>query len=209
MSEIKIIGISGPMGSGKDEFAEIFAKNSQIACERHAFADKIREITELMFGVKMQETHKAGEPFYNQVMNYTQSDKNIMLPGWDKTIGECLQLIGTDLFRLYFDPDTWVKSTFGTSGKECLKRGNILLIPDVRFPNEADAIKERDGIVIRLEGDPMDARKNSKRDLNHISETALNGYTGFHSIIDNSEPGLDIFTSKIKDFMTKIEINQK
>ena len=193
-----IVGISGKIGSGKDTFAEIFAEISSIPVERHAFADKVRNVTELIVGYKMIMTHAKGSPFYNAVYNYTQDDKNFYLPLWDKTIGQCLQIIGTEVFRNNFDVDTWVKSLFSTTGKDCVEHGHILVVPDVRFPNEADAIIERGGIVIRLEGDPLGIRENSKRDLNHISETALDGYGKFAKVIKNEILGLENFKPKVE-----------
>lgn len=155
----------------------------------------------MLTGHKMGMTHAAGQPFYNEVYNYTQDDKNIFLPLWDKTIGRCLQLIGTEVFRVNFDADTWVKALFSTTGAKCLERGHILVMPDVRFPNEADAIIDRGGLMFRLEGDPLDIRKNSTRDLNHLSETSLDDYKRFSAIIDNNVPDLDVFRSKVKQIM--------
>ena len=198
-----IVGLSGQIGSGKDLFAEIFAQLSTTPVERHAFADKVRDITELLVGRKMKVTHKAGSPFYNKVSNYTQSDKNIYLPEWDKTIGECLQLIGTELFREHFDKSTWVRSLFNTSGKKCLIDEHILIIPDVRFRNEADYIIDNGGILIRLEGDPMNVRKNSKRDLNHISEIELNNYERFTKVIRNEYADMNIFKSKVQEVVNE------
>jgi len=182
----------------KDTFSEFFAEISKIPVERHAFADKLRNVTEMITGHEMAMTHAARHPFYNAVYNYTQEDKNFFLPLWEKTVGECMQSIGTDSLRNHFDAEIWVKALFATTGKECLERGNILIIPDVRFPNEADIILDKGGIVIRLEGDPLDVRKNSKRDVNHISETALDNYARFTEVIQNDVFGLDIFRKKIE-----------
>jgi len=176
----------------------LFAKISNIPVERHAFADKVRDVAELMVGYKMQLAHPAGQPFFNAVYNYTQDDKNVYLPLWDKTIGQCLQLIGTELFRNNFDTDTWVKALFSTTGKECIERGNLLIISDVRFPNEADSILERGGILIRLEGDPLSIRANSKRDLNHPSEIALDNYTKFTRVIQNDVSSIESFQPKVQ-----------
>ena len=196
----KIVAISGHIGSGKDEFAKIMAELSVIGVERHAFADKVRDITELLTGYKMKLINKAGEPFINNVYNYTQEDKNVFLPIWNKTIGQCLQQIGTEVFRYNFDPDTWVKALIGTANR-CADDGYIFVCPDCRFPNEADAILEMGGIVIRLEGDPLNIRKNSTRDLNHPSETALDNYTRFTKTIRNVIPDINIFRIQVNEII--------
>jgi len=182
----KIIGISGKIGSGKDTFAEILAKKLNSKVERHAMADKLRLITETITGVKMTITHEKGQPFCNEIRNYTQEQKNIFLPQYNKTVGEILQLLGTELFRFKFDEDIWVKSLFDEELNGKLNNGIIIIIPDVRFINEANYILEHGGIMIRLEGDPMCVRENSTRNLNHISEIELDNYQKFNKIINNN-----------------------
>jgi len=198
-----IIGINGSIGSGKDFFAETLAEFSFKPVERHAFADKLRLITEQLTGYYMTMTHEPNKPFYNPVYNYTQDDKNVYLDMWGKTVGQILQQLGTEALRDNFDTDVWVKSLFASVGKEALDKGHILVIPDVRFPNEADYILEQGGILIKIVGDPMGVRANSKRDLNHPSETALNDYTNFTEIIENDIADVSIFQEKVRRFMFK------
>lgn len=54
------------------------------------------------------------------------------------------------------------------------------IITDVRFENEVQAIKDRDGIVFRIERDGLVSTDD------HESETALDNYTGFNSTILNN-----------------------
>ena len=201
---MNIIGIHGQIGSGKDTFAEFLASLSSTPVERHAFADKLREVTELITGAKMTKMDEL--PFFNTVYNYTQEQKNQYLPAWDRTIGRCLQVIGTDSLRDNFDYNVWVKSLFETVGRQCIDSKHVLVIPDVRFPNEADYILDQGGIVLKITGDPMDVRKNSNRDLNHISETALSDYKKFSAIVDNSVPDLNILKGKVQDIIRQFKI---
>lgn len=196
----KIIGISGKIGSGKDTFSQTFAKISNQKCQQHSFADKLREMVSLISGVELTVINKKGEPFYNTVYNYTQEQKNIFLPVWDKTVGQILQDLGTDSLRNNFDRDVFVKALFSTKGKEAIDMGHILLIPDVRFENECYKILDENGIVIRLNGDPIGVRKNSNRDLNHESEVSLDNFSYFSEVFDNSKPDL----SNLKKFINTI-----
>lgn len=206
MSKMTIIGVSGQIGSGKDTFSEELARMVKRPVQRHAFADKLRETCELLTGYIRVETHKAGEPFYNSVLNYTQQDKNVYLDMWNKTVGEILQELGTNSLRQHFDSEIWVKSLFSNMDEKITNGEHILIIPDVRFKNEANAIIEMGGHLIRLEGDPAEVRKNSKRDLNHISETDLNNYDRFTAKLNNTEPGLDLLKSKISNLITTEKI---
>ncbi len=203
----RIIGISGKLGSGKDTFAELLAEQLVGKVERHALADKLRLITEIVSGVKMTTTHETNKPFCNEIRNYTQDQKNIVIKQFDKTIGETLQLVGTDLFRDNYDTDIWVKSFFNEELEEKLNNGKIIIVPDVRFINEADYINQEGGYLIRLEGDPIGVRENSLRDLNHISETNLDNYTKFDKIIYNGKKDINVLKGVVNDLIIELGLN--
>jgi hypothetical protein len=203
----KIIGISGKIGSGKDTFAELLAEQLVGKVERHALADKLRLITEIVSGVRMSITHEVNKPFCNEIRNYTQDQKNIVIKQFNKTIGETLQLVGTDLFRNNYDTDIWVKSFFNEELDKKLNDGKIIVVPDVRFINEADYILQEGGYLIRLEGDPMGVRENSLRDLNHISETDLDNYTKFDKVIYNNKKDINVLKSIVNDLVIELGLN--
>ena len=203
----RIIGVSGKIGSGKDTFAELLAEQLVGKVERHALADKLRLITEIVSGVRMTTTHEINKPFCNEIRNYTQDQKNIVIKQFNKTIGETLQLVGTDLFRDNYDTDIWVKSFFNEELDEKLNNGKIIVVPDVRFINEADYIIQEGGYLIRLEGDPMSVRENSLRDLNHISETNLDNYTKFDKVIYNDKKDINILKVIVNNLIIELGLN--
>ena len=92
-----------------------------------------------------------------------------------------LQLLGTECGRKIIHPNIWINSTLGNG----VKFNNMeiypnIIVTDVRFQNEADAILEKGGIVIRL---------NRESDLpisTHESETSLDAYNKFSYVIDNN-----------------------
>jgi len=206
-NKIRLIGISGKIASGKDTFAELLATELTGKVERHALADNLRLIIEIISGISMTTTHKINEPFSNEIRNYSQDQKNIIIDKYNKTIGETLQLVGTELFRDGYDVDIWVKSLFSSKLEEKLNEGKIIVIPDVRFINEADYILQKGGYLIRLEGDPIKIRENSSRNQNHISETNLDNYDKFHKIIYNNK---DIQNLKniVNDLIFELELNK-
>jgi hypothetical protein len=61
-----------------------------------------------------------------------------------------------------------------------------VLVPDVRFANEADPIRARGGLMLRIEGDPLKQRGDGTRDDNHPSETAMDTYQHFDFTIYNT-----------------------
>ena len=193
---------------GKDTFAELLAEQLYGKVERHALADKLRLITEIVSGVRMTTTHEVNKPFCNEIRNYTQDQKNIVIKQFNKTIGETLQLVGTD-FRDNYDTDIWVKSLFNEELDEKLNDGKIITVPDVRFINEADFILQEGGYLIRLEGDPMGVRENSLRDLNHISEINLDNYTKFDKVIYNDKKDINVLKSIVNDLIFELGLDAK
>lgn len=206
--KIKILGVSGKIGSGKDTFAELLAKQLPGKVERHALADNLRLITEIISGIRMTTTHEIDEPFCNEIRNYTQDQKNILIKQFNKTIGETLQLVGTELFRDNYDTDVWVKSLFSEEMYDKLNNGKIIIIPDVRFINEADYILQEGGYLIRLEGDPAGVRENSLRDLNHLSETNLDNYTKFDKVIINNKKDINELNRVVNDLIIELKLNE-
>ena len=82
--------------------------------------------------------------------------------------------------RDHFGSDIWVKAMFARCAGY-----QYVIIPDVRFKNEADTIRERGGLLLRVEGDPTKARETDGRDLTHISEVDLDDYAHFDYRIAN------------------------
>lgn len=176
-----LIGVSGKIGAGKTTFCNLLKtelEKHNVKVEFRNFADRLKKICYDLTG------------YYG----YTQEEKNIYLPEFGMTVGEALQKIGTDGLRDNFHKLVWVISALRD-----LEQDTLYLIGDCRFPNEAIGIKEKGGIVIRLNGDPAGVRANSQRDLYHLSETALDEYNEFDEVYENegSQEDLQQFVNKV------------
>jgi hypothetical protein len=91
-----------------------------------------------------------------------------------------LQWWGTN-YRRAQDPDYWTKKLFANIPSYL----DIALVTDVRFPNEANGIKERGGYNVQIQRLNQDGGKYfaSDRPLDHPSETALDSYAfDFHLV---------------------------
>jgi len=121
-------------------------------------------------------------------MTYAQcygsdADKNeltdLQWGGKGLTARDAMQLIGTDLFRK-LKTNVWASATLKKIDKE---KPRISIITDCRFPNEVDAVKEYDGVVVRL------TRKYDSS--THTSETILDqdqyDWNNFSHVINNQE----------------------
>jgi hypothetical protein len=185
-----VIGLSGKIGSGKTTFSKLLVSSlkeksvkAPVSVYEYNFADKLKRITKELCGYG----------------GYTQEEKNLFISDYNMTVGEILQKVGTDALRNHFDQDVWVKATFTEFYQN--EFNSINIIGDCRFPNEADNIKSLGGINIRLEGDPAEVRANSNRDINHISETALDNYENFDFKYDNTGDisQLQMFAEEVAD----------
>ena len=179
-----IIGISGKAGSGKDTAAkmlEVLYANPDISYEDFAnrryknfadiqivhFADTLKETAQVLFRISEWETN-------------TQEGKKTTISWIGKTVRELLQGIGQGL-RDAIDPNLWVKILFANT-----KDWTNIIIADVRYPNELEAIKEYGGIRIRID------RKGAGAG-NHSSETALDDYKEWNFHIINNSSIEDLF----------------
>ena len=169
-----IIGISGKIGSGKDTVAnKIITHFKQYNFKNKKFGHYVKKTVSLLTGIKTKDIYK-------------RKIKNKYLEEWGMTVGKMFQIVGTDALRNNLHKDTWIITLFNNS------RNQNIIISDVRFKNEADSIKKRGGILIRLEGDPKNLRGKDGRDVNHKSETDLDNYENFDIIWNNKPPRKNI-----------------
>jgi hypothetical protein len=135
MSERQIIGLCGYAGSGKDTAAAGLVAEGWT---RVAFADGVREAL-LALNPEISMAHL--------------SSYLVHWGGWDEAkrqipeIRTLLQRMGTEVGRAFFGDDCWINIA-----RRKIKdiNGNVV-ITDVRFENEADAIYAMGGEVFRIE----------------------------------------------------------
>ena len=178
-----IIGITGKAQSGKDTACRIVQLINTVdydcACsegegekyildnvdnilpitcmwEKHAFADKLKECASIILGVP-RFMFESGE-FKESFTSLPLSNKE----GEPMTNREFLQYFGTEVGRS-IDKDLWIKALMYSYGRD---KESHWIIPDVRFPNEADAIRNAGGVLWKIEREGSGAG-------NHISEKLI------------------------------------
>jgi len=171
-----IIGLSGYATSGKDTVAKILIED--YGYTRIAFADPIREAVYILNPIV-----KDGFRVQGLVDVY----------GWEvaKTdypeIRRLLQVFGSELGREKFGNNFWVNQALFGIGNANSK----VVITDVRFPNEASAIKMYESAQVWRITRPGIQPVNT-----HISETALDSYAFDHTIVNDA--GLNDLQQTIK-----------
>lgn len=188
-----IIGIAGKAQAGKDTTAMMLQSlishpditwnmywNSDIVYTNNHFivhfADLLKEVAQTMLNMPFEDFN-------------LQEVKQQYLEWLGMTVREFLQKLGTAV-RNEIDPDFWVKALFNAYVKN-------IIIADVRFPNEAKAVKDAGGLLIRINRPGAGAG-------NHISETALDDYKDFDYIINNEGTLKDLFykvKNVLKDYL--------
>lgn len=220
-----IVGVSGKIGTGKNYLATALMKELNergYSTNEASFATPLKtELTSIISYIRehlvlgQEETVYAGvaEKYdmpYEQaivIVDYITDDiqnETTPLDGYSRTEGirRALQYLGTDV-RRKVDDQYWVKRFHQSVPTE-----DFVFVTDVRFANEADSVREHEGIIIRLEppaevvAERVNARDGvqySQEAHQHISETALDNYPHFDLIISTST----FDTNKIVDFLTK------
>jgi hypothetical protein len=79
---------------------------------------------------------------------------------------------------------------------EMKKKPKNYIVSDVRFINEAMAVLDNFGIIIRINRINNNINKETSRNTEHISETDLDNFEKFDYIIDNN--------GTLKEFENKI-----
>jgi hypothetical protein len=149
-----IIGLSGPAGAGKDTAADAIVDYAKrIGTGRKlSFADPMRAMLEAL-GVP---------PHYMT----DRSLKERPVPALGRSYRQLAQTLGTEWGRGQHGDDFWVKAL--ALRAEAAKE-DILVIPDVRFPNEARWIETQGGFLVHVSRPgvaPIEA---------HASETSMAG----------------------------------
>lgn len=135
MSQYNLIGITGPAGCGKDTAADFILERLPHGYRKLSFAGPIKEMART--GLCLDTDQLYGE------------SKDKIDPRYGVTPRRIMQTLGTEWGREHVHPDVWVKAMdaiHNTPGYD------ELVIPDVRFENEANYIRNNNGVLIHVNG---------------------------------------------------------
>jgi hypothetical protein len=175
-----IIGLSGYARSGKDTAADHLESKYNFA--------------RVSFAAPMKEAMYALNPIVSSdsIGNFRYKDL-VDVYGLDKAkdsypeIRRLLQIFGTEVGRSMFGENFWVDLALKN-----IKNENIV-VTDVRFKNEANAIKAMGGQIWRVN------RASVKPVTGHVSEVDLDDYR-FDHIIEN-DFSINEMYNKIEKYM--------
>lgn len=135
MKHPHIIGLTGQAGAGKDTVRAILQEHGYHGL---AFADPIRE----MLGALLDCTGQGRQWMHLRDL------KECAIPGLDASYRQLAQTLGTEWGRTV-SPDFWLR--IAAAHMQSITRDGFapisFVFSDVRFPNEADFIRQRGGVV--------------------------------------------------------------
>lgn len=232
--------------AGKVDLGDgLFSREIQVSpWEIKKFAGKLKQIASLLTGVPVErfEDQEFKKTFLPEMWNYMgpsiDGGKNGIstsdLGERQMTVRQFLQKLGTEAMRDGLHTNVWVNALFADfkpNGYSAPQHSALLqdatplypnwIITDCRFPNEAQAVKDRGGIVIRvdrgvasltngkLEGYEIIADREDHfipgsrsyfvRKEGHASEVSLDTWK-FDYILDNNS-GIEELTLKVKEML--------
>jgi len=166
MESCLVIGIIGKKQSGKDTFADLFREI--LAAQQggpvhrvgvYHLADPIKQACRILFRLTEGQLH-------DNIRKETPDDR------WGgRTPRQLFQWLGTDVFRNQFDPSFWLThARYSIYERLDVEPCDVLLVPDVRFRNEAELIRSfpRHMLVRIVRGEDTPAVQPQ-----HISESEL------------------------------------
>lgn len=150
-----LIGIAGKARSGKDSLANQLVQNHSFA--KYAFASKLLKIL------------LAADPILDDKgTRLSEAYTELGYEGCKETYPELprlMQQLGTEGIRKHLGENTWIDAVF----KDIDTCGQNAVIADVRFPNEAQAIRNKGGIIVVM----VRRFTDTTRDGSHESEALV------------------------------------
>lgn len=181
MTELpRIVGLGCRARSGKDTVADYLC--AHYGYRKTAFANALKAACGVIFG--LTESQLYGDA------------KEVPDPYWSKALGRevtprwLLQYVGTELFREHVSPDIWVHALGARIARLDSRSDDRWVVADVRFPNEAEAIKAWGGVVWRVDR-PGAAPKGGIEA--HASEVSMDAYDGWNATLANDGTFRDLY----------------
>lgn len=177
-----VIGIGHVARVGKDTAADALCRD--LGFVRRALADPLKELAMRTDPLVTSTTRTQ-----NTNIGHGRLAWVVQGMGWEGAkdsyveVRRFLQNLGVAA-RDTFGPTFWVDQLVSWIERSGHDR---IVVPDVRFPNEAEAIREAGGLLVRID-------RPGVRGDGHVSETALRDWDGWDHVFVNDRYPIDLQT---------------
>lgn len=131
-----LIGLCGPAGAGKNTVAEFLTDSDGCSFRQVAFADPLYECVSTITGLAVAQLKD-------------RAVKEAVIPWLGKSPRQMLQSLGTEWGRQMVHDQLWIRITLDRI-RDDLTNGRSVVVTDVRFDNEAEAIRQAGGEVWKV-----------------------------------------------------------
>ncbi|MFN4091652.1 MAG: hypothetical protein ACK4FG_01995 [Brevundimonas sp.] len=172
-----LVGLTGRKRSGKDTAAAVFQASGYQSL---SFATMLKQMLALMLQMQGLDDETIHRMLHDDLKEVPTPFLNSQTPRY------AMQSLGTEWGRNLIHPNLWVDATMRAA-----ENFDLVIIPDVRFPNEVKAILDRGGSVYRIN------REGVERD-DHESE----------ALVDTLQVTGDIYNTagSAEDFQREISL---
>lgn len=185
-----IIGLVGRRGAGKTTVANILKSQGFIEI---TFAEALKQVVSILFGFD-----------YNMLLGDTPESRKLRTeirdPIYRLTPIQCLQKVGTEIFRNHFDQNFWVNIV---NRKIAENSDKDIVITDCRYENEIALIRKNGGEIWVIYNESKELIPNTGED-SHSSENSFQDcINSTDTYIHNSKEFKDL---ENYDWHTKLKI---
>lgn len=175
-----ILGLVGFIGSGKGTVAKHLVNKYQF--EQESFAHTLKDACAIIFGWPrhLLEGDTEESRVWRERRDPWWSEK-LQIPHF--TPRYALQHIGTETLRKHFHADIWSLSL----EHRIRTASNNIVISDVRFPNEIDAVRNNGGYIIFIDNGERPDWFNIAKKAHKGDAVALDDMLTTYSHIHESE----------------------
>jgi hypothetical protein len=172
-----IIGLVGFIGSGKGTVGDLL--HTQYGYATDSFARPLKDAVAAIFGWDrdMLEGNTVQSRAWREVPDAFWSEKF----GYPFTPRQALQLMGTEAGRNVFHKQVWVISLLQRN------QGRDVVVTDVRFKNEVQALHDAGGIIVRVRRGPEPEWYETALNANQGDPVALASMMFSSPLIHSSE----------------------
>lgn len=168
------IGLGHKKRVGKDTFGMYLSNAFHMAgrtADRRGFADKLKGVAYQLYGWAGLMPGK----YYEE----NPEERNTIIKPLGKTVRQIWIDLGTPAIREQVYDRTWIDYLLNQP-----RTHDIVIIPDLRFPNEAEAIHAKGGLCIKVE-------MPSLPDTDDVADCALDGHNIWdYTVVNNGTKDL-------------------